>query len=139
MKRFNASAAAQGFTLLEVLVSTAILASVFVAVAGLASQSLRNIGRMNPQACALLHAREKMSEMLLLEELAPGERSGQWQDGYQWQVQVSPDARDAQFQDPASGLFRLRVVIRWTEQDRTKTYTVETIQWAKKAGQNAKS
>lgn len=129
--------AVQGFTLLEVLVSTVLLASVFVAVMGLAAQSLRNISRLKPEKLALLHAREKMSEMLLLEELSPGERSGQWTDGYQWEVDISPNVRDAQLNDPNFGLFQIRVVTSWVNQGRTKQYAVETTQWAKKVRLNA--
>lgn len=58
-----------GFTLLEVLVATAILGSVFVAALSLLTQSLRNIQRMEPHQQALLHAREKMNEVLLREEM----------------------------------------------------------------------
>ena len=136
MKRQRESACC-GFTLLEVLVSTVLLGTVFVAVVGLASQSLRNITRMKSQESALLHAREKMNEVLLLEELVPGTQSGEWRDGYQWQMQISPSAHDAQLQDPTNGLFDIRVVIRWGESGREKAYTVETTVWARRVDPNA--
>jgi type II secretion system protein I len=136
MKRQQMSAC-RGFTLLEVLVSTTLLATVFVAVVGLSAQSLRNITRMKSQESALLHAREKMNEVLLLEELGPGTQSGAWTDGYQWQLQISPSAHDAQLQDRTNGLFDIRVVIRWGELGREKTYTVETTVWARRVEPNA--
>jgi len=129
--------ACRGFTLLEVLVSTALLATVFVAVMGLASQSLRNITRMKSQESALLHAREKMNEVLLLEELAPGTQSGEWKDGYQWQMQILPNVHNDQLQDRTNGLFDIRVVIRWGESGREKAYTVQTTAWARKVEPNA--
>ena len=129
--------ACRGFTLLEVLVSTALLATVFVAVTGLASQSLRNITRMKSQESALLHAREKMNEVLLLEELAPGTQSGEWKDGYQWQMQILPNVHNDQLQDRTNGLFDIRVVIRWGESGREKAYTVQTTAWARKVEPNA--
>ena len=127
----------RGFTLLEVLVSTALLATVFVAVVGLASQSLRNITRMKSQESALLHAREKMNEVLLLEELAPGTQSGQWPDGYRWQIEISPNAHNDQLPDRRNGLFDVRMVIRWGESEREKAYTVETTAWARRVEPNA--
>jgi type II secretion system protein I len=136
MKRQPKSACC-GFTLLEVLVSTVLLGTVFVAVVGVASQSLRNITRMKPQESALLHAREKVNEILLLEELRPGTESGEWSDGYQWQMQISPSAHDAQIQDRTNGLFDIRVVIRWGESGREKAYTVETTAWARRVDPNA--
>jgi type II secretion system protein I len=136
MKRQQKSACC-GFTLLEVLVSTVLLGTVFVAVVGLASQSLRNITRMKSQESALLHAREKMNEVLLLEELGPSTQSGEWRDGYQWQMQIAPSAQDAQIQDPTNGLFDIQVVIRWGDSGREKAYTVETTVWARRVDRNA--
>ncbi len=136
MKRHRKSAC-RGFTLLEVLVATVLLATVFVAVVGLASQSLRNITRMKSQESALLHAREKMNEVLLLEELGPSAQMGEWSDGYRWQMQISPSAYNDQFREEKSGLFDIRVVIRWGEPEREKSYTVETTTWARKVDLNA--
>jgi len=128
----------RGFTLLEVLVSTVLLGTVFVAVVGLTSQSLRNIERMQPHERALVHAREVMNEFLLFEELEPATQSGRWDDGYQWRVDVSPDERGAAVNDPTHGLFRIRVTIGWDSNGRAKTYSLETTQWAHKANPNAK-
>ena len=121
----------RGFTLLEVLVSTTLLATVFVAVTGLATQSLRNIIRMKSQESALLHAREKMNEVLLQEELRPGTQSGEWADGYRWQIEISPSAHNAQLLDRRNGLFDVRIVIRWGESEREKAYMVQTTAWAR--------
>jgi len=131
------SSTMHGFTLLEVLVSTVLLGTVFVAIMGLTAQSLRNINRMAPHEKALLHAREKMNQILLLEELGPGEQAGQWDDGYQWHVQIWRNDRDTQMSDATYGLFHIRVVIIWSESDKPKTYTIETTQWARKVTQNA--
>jgi prepilin-type N-terminal cleavage/methylation domain-containing protein len=136
MMRPNSSAT-HGFTLLEVLVSTILLGTVFVAVVGLTSQSLRNIDRMQPQERALLHAREKMNESLLLEELTPTTRSGHWDDGYQWQLEISSSERDSELKHPTHGLFRIRVVIGWEGEGKIKTYAVQTTQWARRVTQNA--
>ena len=61
--------AEKGFTLLEVLLATVVLAGAFVAVMSLLSQSLGTVARLEPHQRALLHAREKMSEILLRQEL----------------------------------------------------------------------
>jgi general secretion pathway protein I len=138
MKRINPSQT-RGFTLLEVLVSTVLLGSVFVAVLSLASQSLRNIGHIEPQERALVYGREKMNEILLLEKLGPGTQSGRWDDGYQWQVEILPSPMNAQLQNPTYVLFQIRVIISWAGQGNSKTYTVETTQWAPKVTQNGQS
>ena len=136
MKRRRKSGCS-GFTLLEVLISTVLLGTVFVAVTGLAAQSLRNITRMKSQESALIHAREKMNEVLLLEELGPGTQSGEWRDGYQWQTQISANRRYSQLFGQTYGLFDVRIVIRWGEAGKEKAYTVETTQWARRVNPNA--
>lgn len=128
---------ANGFTLLEVLVSTVLLSSVFVAVVALTSQSLRNVNRMQPHTLALNHAREKMNELLLAEQLAPGAYSGSWNDGYRWEVQVSSNSYSTQSDANAYGLFDIRVAIYWGELASEKSYILETTQWAKKVPTNA--
>ena len=130
------SSTMSGFTLVEVLVSTALLASVFVAVVSLASQSLRNLLRLEPHEIALLHARERMNGLLLLEELQPGQFSGSWPDGYRWEALiVQPAASKATGADYQ--LFEIRVVISWSDHLVVKHYAMETRQWAKLVRQNA--
>ena len=127
----------RGFTLIEVLVSTVLLASVFVAVASLASQSMRNLNKMQPHERALSHAREKMNQLLLLEELQPGVSSGSWEDGCRWEAAISPNAYSSKSSGPGYGLFNIRVLISWGIAPAEKTYVVETTQWARKVSANA--
>jgi general secretion pathway protein I len=135
----SASRSTHGFTLIEVLIASVVMGTVFVAVMGLLSTSLRNIDRMKPHEIALAHAQEKMNEVLILEALAPGTTSGAWGDGYRWQVDVenAPILLDSQAasepkNNDAYRLFRLRVQIRWGNEDMPKAYEIQTLQWAKK-------
>ena len=140
-----------GFTLLEVLIAAVLIGSVFVAVVSLMSQSLRNIDRMRPHELAILHAREKMNEQLLRQELQPESSSGAWNDGYRWRVDIAPldfvamgkttaparpITRENRDQDthaaPGSNtLFQVKVEITWGERGNARTYDVQTMQWAK--------
>ncbi|HZQ93135.1 MAG TPA: prepilin-type N-terminal cleavage/methylation domain-containing protein [Terriglobales bacterium] len=124
--------AQRGFTLMEVLVASVVMATAFVAVVSLMSQSLRNLDRMRPHETALLHAREKMSEQLLNEQLAAGTTSGRWDDGYRWRVQIDPAPGPAP-QLAGYGLFRIRVEVAWGEAREARTYALETTQWAQQA------
>lgn len=122
-----------GFTLMEVLVASMLMATVFVAVVSLMSQSLRNIERMRPHETALLHAREKMTEVLLRDELRGERTSGRWRDGYGWKLEVTPLFSAGP--PPAPGtpaLFQVRVEIAWGEPE-PRTYAVETTQLARLA------
>jgi prepilin-type N-terminal cleavage/methylation domain-containing protein len=131
------SANMRGFTLIEVLVSTVLLASVFVAVVSLSSQSLRNLSKMQPHERALSHAREKMNQLLLLEELQPGASSGSWEDGYRWEAVISSNTYSAKSSGAGYGLFNIRLLISWGLAPDDKTYVVETTQWAKRVASNA--
>ena len=127
----------RGFTLVEVLVSTVLLAGVFVAVVCLSSQSVRNLFRLQPQEIALQHAREKMNGVLLLEELQPGQSSGTWSDGYRWTVGIAQHTTDPKFKNADFQLFDVQVVISWGDRLQEKRYAIETTQWAKLGKQNA--
>jgi len=127
----------RGFTLVEVLVSTVLLAGVFVAVVSLSSQSVRNLLRLQPHEIALQHAREKMNGVLLLEELQPGQSSGTWSDGYRWTVGIAQHTTDPKFKNADFQLFDVQVVISWGDRLQEKRYAIETTQWAKLGKQNA--
>jgi len=139
-----------GFTLLEVLIAAVLVGSVFVAVTSLMSQSLRNIDRMRPHEAAMMHAREKMNEELLRDELTPESSAGQWPDGYRWSVEITPldfqevgqstavprpvvpSAKKANVTAaPGSNtLFRIHVQVAWGDRTDARTYDVDTMQWA---------
>jgi type II secretion system protein I len=126
-----------GFTLLEVLIATLLVGTVFVAVVGLLSQSLRNVDRMKPHERALLHAQEKMSEVLLREELEPGMVSGEWEDGYRWQVRITSSQPNPALQNASFDLFQVHVQISWDQRETPKAYSVQTVQWARRVSQSA--
>jgi general secretion pathway protein I len=138
-----------GFTLLEVLIAAVLIGSVFVAVVSLMSQSLRNIDRMRPHELAMLHAREKMNEELLNDDLVPGSSVGQWNDGYRWRVEITPLDFEALGKSTAvpmpvapnatqtstvrpgmKTLFRVQVEVAWGNRTDPRNYQLETMQWA---------
>ena len=135
--KLRRSANMRGFTLLEVLVSTVLLASVVVAVLGLSSQALRSLSRIQPHEVAISHAREQMNQILLLDALEPGVSSGSWEDGYRWESRITPSTRGPKPSSSDYSLFEIRVVISWGELKAEKTYALETTQWAKKVPSNA--
>ena len=140
-----------GFTLMEVLVASVLISTVFVAVMSVMSQSLRNIDRMRPHEAAMLHAREMMNEELLREQLGLEHSSGHWDDGHRWIVDIAPYelpqpqtqpnqavarqsivGQPTQQQPTQAGLFKIRVQIAWGDAQSPRTYAVETTQWAQR-------
>jgi len=120
----------RGFTLMEVLIASVLIGTVFVAATSLMSQSLRNIDRMRPHEDAMRHAREKMNETLLREQLVVEHSSGKWSDGYRWQLDITPDTQPNE--TPRQGmpmLFNIRVEVLWGS-EQPRSYVLQTAQLA---------
>ena len=145
-----------GFTLMEVLVASVLIATVFVAVVSVMSQSLRNLDRMRPHELAIAHAKQLMNDQLLREQLTAEHTTGQWSDGYRWQVDIAPElsakpgstqpgsAQPGQAQPgstpPQAGyaLFDIHVLVVWGDRAQPKSYSLATTQWAQFPPQNAR-
>jgi general secretion pathway protein I len=80
----------QGFTLLEVLVAFALLATAAVLLLGLLSNGLRDVGLAERRGEATLHARSLLDNAGRMERLRPGSRSGAVDNGrYRWTLSVT--------------------------------------------------
>jgi general secretion pathway protein I len=85
----------RGFSLLEVLVAIAILATAFTALLGLHTQNLRTIARERSYSEALFLARERLATIELQGTPELGRSSGDFEGpypgeypGYRWELQV---------------------------------------------------
>lgn len=85
----------RGFSLLEVLVAIAILATAFTALLGLHTQNLRTIARERSYSEALFLARERLATIELQGTPELGQSSGDFEGpypgeypGYRWELQV---------------------------------------------------
>ena len=84
-----------GFTLLEVVVALAIIATAFTALLGLHTQNLKTIARDRGYTEALFLAREKLAQVELQGVPEPGFSSGDFEGkfpgeypGYRWEMSV---------------------------------------------------
>ncbi len=84
-----------GFTLLEVLVAFAILAVAMAALMQAFSQGLRSLEVAEDYATATMLARSKMAEVGPIIAIEEGEHTGDFANGWQWQVIVQPFAGEA--------------------------------------------
>jgi len=122
----------RGFTLLEVLVATLVMA---IAVAGLMSAistSLRNAARLTDHDRAALLARQKMDELLIangLQKIIPFE--GTWGPEATGGVNMGWRARLSPFEVPRGAsqgtpfLERIELEIWWINGAQRRTFTVE--------------
>jgi general secretion pathway protein I len=124
---------ATGFTLIETLVATMILAIGVVTVMQLFSGGLRS-GRVSEKySRAVFDAKSKMNELLLVDKLAEGRLDGVFDDGYKWDAVIS--RLDAGDENGKTALpvhnFEIRLTVYWVEGNRKKKFVLDTIQLAK--------
>lgn len=117
-----------GFTLIEVLVAMMILAVSLVVLLQLFSGGLR-AGRLSDDYTrAILHAREKMEEILLFEKSGSGEQEGEFKDGFKWKTKI---VRVENTEEEAAKMsldsFNVKVEVTWFEGSRKKHFEINSL------------
>lgn len=123
----------RGFSLIETLVAFMILSISLVMVLELFSGSLKSINISNDYEYAIFHARKKMEEILVFENLDPINTQGELGNGYEWTVEVSPEQNIID-NSPTSQLvlFNIKVKVQWQKFGRTKEFMITTQKVAKR-------
>ncbi|MHB9098527.1 MAG: type IV pilus modification PilV family protein, partial [Syntrophales bacterium] len=86
----------RGFTLIETLVAISILAISLAVILQLFSGGLKSSTLSDEYTRGIFHAREKMDEILLAEELTEGVINGEFDDGFKWKAEaLHLDIREA--------------------------------------------
>lgn len=119
--------AAPGFTLLEVIVATAIVGLVFVAMMEIFSSGLRTEGQADEYATAMQHATRVMNDLLInTRQATPAHYEGRFDDGATWQasseVYRSPDETSESANNLPLVRMLLRVEVRWQSRGGTERH-----------------
>lgn len=80
--------AVRGFTLIEVIVAFGILAVALAAILQAFGSGLRGLGVAETRTTAVLHARSKLDEVGVAIPLEAGIQSGEFDDGFTWEVAI---------------------------------------------------
>jgi general secretion pathway protein I len=116
-----------GFTLLETLVAMMILSIALVIIFQQFSGAL-NAGHISESySRAVMHAREKMDELLLQETLSPESREGEFGDGYRWQYRIAPADIDSPLDPEGPAFFSITVWVSWQQGRHTKQMDISTL------------
>jgi len=128
---------AQGFTLLEIMVALAILATGIVSVLELFGGSLRLSSKSSQRTQAVIYAQNVMDRILAKERLEDGADSGELPGGYQWQARVQevhPPDEDTKRLQPnsqnATDLFHLKEIevgVFWSEGLGQQSYILRSL------------
>ena len=115
-----------GFTLLEMIVATALMSLAVVGLLSLLSGTLSNARRIQEYDRAAMLARTKMNELLLLTPLPLGQlMGGQWDATTGWTARAEPFERPPNAFPGAFQLARINLEVRWVAGGQRKSVTLE--------------
>ena len=125
-----------GFTLIETLVATMILAIGVVTILQLFSGGLRS-GKTSDDYCrAIFNAKSKMNEMLLVDELTEDGLGGVFEDGYEWNAVISKvdkkkdEGKQEEKKTDYVQRYKIKLTVSWVEGNRKKEFVLDTVQLA---------
>ena len=87
--RYRNNRRARGFTLLEVIVAFTILSVALIGLLQAFATGMRGLGAAQASATAVMHARSKLDEIGEVIPLEDSEVSGEYDDGYRWEVRIT--------------------------------------------------
>jgi prepilin-type N-terminal cleavage/methylation domain-containing protein len=114
-----------GFTLLEMIVATALMAIAVVGLLSLLSGVLSNARRVKQYDQVAMLARTKMNDLLVITPLPLGPLAGQFDESTGWNAMVTsferwPDAYPGSLQ-----LVRIDLEVWWTDREERKSVKLE--------------
>lgn len=101
----------RGFTLVEVIVAIAIVGISLVLIMQLFSRGLRASRASCDYTRAVVHAKDKMEELMA----TPVEGSGEFEDGFRWETEVEPYK---ELEEIGSNLLKIKVKVSWGDIQR---------------------
>jgi|WetSurMetagenome_2_1015567.scaffolds.fasta_scaffold87095_3 prepilin-type N-terminal cleavage/methylation domain-containing protein len=120
-----------GFTLLEVLVATAILGIAIAVVLQLFSANLRAISDSGDYVIAIARAEMKMREVMATDDLAEKAYSELTNDGYRIDISVAETLKD-RTENLQVRLLEIDMTIHWTKGTKERAYALRTMKLVKK-------
>ena len=118
-----------GFTLLEVIVATALAALALVALFQSGSAGLLTVGAATRLEMAVDRAQSHLAEFADTGVVVPGQSEGDDGDGYHWQLTARPIAsQSAEASDKAAptSLYDVAVTISWGAGHHQRSIQLET-------------
>ena len=116
----------RGFTLLEMIVATALMSIAVVGLMSLLSGTLANAARIKQYDRAAMLARTKMNDLLVLSPLPIGQPlGGQWDASTGWKAVVAPFERPPNAGPEMYELVRINLEIWWMADSQRKSVALE--------------
>jgi general secretion pathway protein I len=119
-----------GFTLIEILVSLAILGISLSVLLNMFSTGLDLAQRTQAETVASGLAESVADELGTAIPLHEGDTSGRFDDRYSWQVRAVPYGSAEDRQSWPSNALLVTVVVRWQDGDRPRSLSLTTLRLA---------
>ena len=131
-----------GFTLLEVLLAVVIL-GVSLTTILLQFQTALHAGSISQvRTNAVIYAKEKLESLKIEDELSESSQSGTFENGYEWETEVSlyeyeDQEEDISYEDLRHETYKLRATVKWNSginKRQVELITLKTVtrkEWAK--------
>ncbi|MGO9614126.1 MAG: prepilin-type N-terminal cleavage/methylation domain-containing protein [Dissulfurispiraceae bacterium] len=126
MNSFRTAPQQNGFTLLEVLVATAILGIAISIVLQLFSSDLRAISSSGNYVSAITKTEAKMRELLDDDRLSERSWSEMTNDGYRADISIVEVMKD-RTQNLQMSLFEITLTMHWTQGGKARSLTLTTM------------
>jgi len=127
----------RGFTLIETLIATSILAISIVVILQLFSGGLKSSKLSEEYTRGIFHAREKMDEILLAAELNEGVIDGKFDDDFRWRAEARhldiEEAKDVKLPFRA---FNIDLDVMWDADGHEKHFAISAIKLVKPGKDN---
>jgi prepilin-type N-terminal cleavage/methylation domain-containing protein len=120
-----------GFTLIEVLVATAILGIAVAVVLQLFSANLRAISDSGDYVIAVTRAEMTMREILATDDLSEKAYSETTNDGYRMDIAIAETLKD-RTEELQTRLLEIVLTVHWTKGTKERAYTLRTMKLVKR-------
>ncbi|MEN6624574.1 MAG: prepilin-type N-terminal cleavage/methylation domain-containing protein [Smithella sp.] len=126
-----------GFTLLEVLVSLAIMAIAVTMISQLFSANLRSVANSEDMTSAVIRAESRMRDLTSGNSLSEKVLNENTDDGYRFDISITEILKDRTDNLPVK-LMKIDLTIRWIAGMKEKNFNLKTIKMIDKAAESEK-
>ena len=144
MQKKKITKSQSGFTLLEVLLAVVIM-GVSLTTILLQFQTALHAGSISQERTnAVIYAKEKLESLKIEDELSESSQSGTFENGYEWETEVSlyeyeeeDQEEDISYEDLRHETYKLRAAVKWNSginKRQVELITLKTVtrkEWAK--------
>jgi len=119
-----------GFTLIEVMVTLAILGIALTVIIELFSAGLRLARKSEDYSRAVFYGRQLLEELCLQDEISEKEEAGEFEGGYTWKYQMKPVSVLIDEDDDKNfsvKIYTVKVVVSWPSGGIEKNIDFETL------------